>query len=111
MTESLISFLQSVQLYTVPIVFALGLILFFYGAIHSFVLGRSTIGNPFLIRASIVLGVGVLIYLILAGLIMLFSMFTLSGNNLNTDNNRSNQGAEIKRERSVLPVPNVPGMQ
>lgn len=103
----ILAVLVFIQQYVVPVLFALGIVSFFYGAIHSFVLDVSEIGNPELVRSMAIFIIGLIVYGAVAGLIMMTTGFTSSSGSDGSSNDR--RGVDVERERSVLPVPNVPG--
>lgn len=105
MLAGLLSIFIFLQQYIVPIVFAIGVICFLYGAINSFLLDRGDLGHPFLLRSLMLFTVSIIIYLILSACIVLVST-DFTNNQTGTDTNTF--GAEFERKGSVLPTPNTP---
>lgn len=113
MLEGLVSFLSFIEVYVVPIVFAIGVIFFLYGGIQYFIFGAPSgdtemieHGRHNMLNASLLFALALLVYGIVAGLSWLATSF--SAPSIETDRGGGGYGADIEREGSVLPVPNAP---
>lgn len=101
--ESVVGILQFLQDYVVTFVFALGVISFLYGYVNSFILSRPDIGHAHLLRALVFFVMALVLFGILA-----FLQWTLSFYSAVREEQERLPGAEIERDRSFLPAPNVP---
>ena len=103
MLEGTIGVIVFLQQYVIPVVFALGVIFFLYGFINSFLVGRPDIGQPHLIRSIFLFGIALVVYGALACLGLM-----LSSGGSEVEMGDTEFGGRVDRDRSVLPVPNVP---
>lgn len=107
MFEGLVTFLSFLEVYVVPIIFAIGVILFFYGFINSFLIDRPDVGHPNMLHACFTFTLALIAYAIVGGLQWLMTS-PFSVPSLETERERGEYGAEVNREGSLLPVPNAP---
>lgn len=114
--SGIITVLVFVQTYVLPILFAIGLIFLIYGVVHSFVLDRSMIGHPWIVRSVVVLLFSTLLAAVVVFLLFLFGGADGQGSGAGGDgrggdgdgSGRIDGGGVIEERRNILPAPDVP---
>lgn len=109
MFEGVMSFFTALQTLVIPIIFAIGVIFFIYGAVMYFVLGAPSMdteaaetGRRNILHSCLLFTVALGAYLVIAVAGWLLSVSPLS------PPTPGSVGAEIERERDILPTPNAP---
>ncbi len=106
-----------IEQFLVPFLFSIGFIFLIYALVYYFILGfeedKRADGRLYLIKANIWFFLGLVLYIIVAFTVWLFTGFggfgLFGGDNDRVDGDTDGgAGIDITKEQNVLPLPDVP---
>jgi len=109
-----------IEQYLVPFLFAIGFIFLIYALVYYFILGfeedKRADGRLYLIKANVWFFFGLVVYIITAFLVWMFTGFggfSFIGDDSDVGGSTDGESGvefDVTKDEDVLPLPNVPGV-